>query len=231
MDGNSGRRCLIVSGGEYGGLHNIEPGAFIIACDRGYEYARRAGLRPDAVIGDFDSFEDGEALARADGLSVIRVPYRKDDTDTMLAVRYALERGYDNIMLTCALGGRLDHLLANLQTAAFIVRHGGRARIVSDDTEVTVFTAGGVTLPRRDGWSLSVFSLTDRCEGVSIRGAGYDVTDAVLENTFPLGVSNAWKEAQTDITVREGILAVVSARYHTGETVHDEQPDGKGETI
>ena len=219
MEENS---CVIISGGEACSLRDISA-AYIIACDRGYAYARSAGLRPDAVIGDFDSFDGGGELARQDGVPVIQLPVRKDDTDTMKAARYALEQGYTDITLLCALGGRLDHLLANLQTAAFVVKHGGRARIVSDDTEVTVFSGGTERFMRRDGRSLSVFALSDCCTGVSIRGASYDMEDGVLENSFPLGVSNAWKEPVTEISVKTGILAVVSAEYAEGEAIHDEK--------
>ena len=46
----------IVSGGRFSPLTDIEKCGYIIACDRGYEYLHEAGLRPDLLVGDFDSY-------------------------------------------------------------------------------------------------------------------------------------------------------------------------------
>ena len=46
----------IVSGGRFSPLADIEKCGYIIACDRGYEYLHEAGLRPDLLVGDFDSY-------------------------------------------------------------------------------------------------------------------------------------------------------------------------------
>lgn len=48
--------CAIISGGQEDALCGIEAADFIIACDRGYVYARNAGIRPDLLVGDFDSY-------------------------------------------------------------------------------------------------------------------------------------------------------------------------------
>ena len=48
--------CAIISGGQEDTLCGIEAADFIIACDRGYVYARNACIRPDLLVGDFDSY-------------------------------------------------------------------------------------------------------------------------------------------------------------------------------
>ena len=103
--------CAIISGGEYSPMDDIKAAEYIIACDRGYSYAKRSGIVPDLLLGDFDSYTG----KLPEGAAVERLPREKDDTDTMHAVRRALELGFTRISLYCALGGRLDHLLANLQ--------------------------------------------------------------------------------------------------------------------
>ncbi len=197
-------RIAIISGGEYSPLRGIEEHDFVIACDRGLDYARRWGVTPDLILGDFDSFE-GEVTERAE---VCRLPREKDDTDTVYAVRRALSMGAREISLYCALGGRLDHLIANLQTLGFIAENGARGHIIDDNTEIFAFTKGSVRLPKREGCSLSVLSLTDVCTGVSIEGAKYPLNKAVVRNTFPVGVSNEWKDDVT-VSVETGILMVM----------------------
>ncbi len=207
--------CLLISGGEYSEIpHELRRAGYVIACDRGWQYAQKLGLRPDLVIGDFDS-----APSPDDGVPTVRVPTRKDDTDTMLAARRALELGYREIAVCCAFGGRLDHTLANLQTAAFLVSRGARVRLVGADTDAVAFSGGTERFLRRDGWSLSVFALSERCEGVTIRGAKYECENETLTSSFPLGVSNLCTAETAEISVQSGILLVMRSRLKKGEHI------------
>jgi len=207
--------CVIVSGGEYCELPDELRGAdCVIACDRGWQYAEKLGLTPDLVVGDFDSAPPPDI-----GAPVRRVPTRKDDTDTMLAVRHALEQGWRDVTICCAFGGRLDHTLANLQSGVYIAAHGGRARLLGADTDARIFADGEETFPRREGWSLSVFALSDSCAGVTIRGTKYECEDAALTNAFPLGVSNVWTAEEAAVRVGRGTLLVVQSRLRKGEHI------------
>ena len=117
------------------------------------------------------------------------------------------------VELFCALGGRLDHLYANLQAAAFAVANGGcRVTIHDSETMLYFLTEGSITLPRREGWSLSVFAVSDTCEDVCITGGKYALDHAVVTNTFPIGMSNQWAAEEAKISVGKGILMVMSAR-------------------
>ncbi len=209
---------MIVSGGVFCPLPaELKRPEWVIACDRGWQYAQRMGLTPDLIVGDFDSssLPDTETQVR-------RYPREKDDTDTMLAAREALEKGFREVVIACALGGRLDHTLANFQTAAFLVRGGARTWLLGTDTEAVAFSHGRVRLPGREGWSLSVFSLTDCCTGVTIRGTKYRAEHLRLSNCFPIGVSNAWEEDAAEISVESGILLVVQSRLGPEERFSQE---------
>lgn len=206
-------KCLIISGGD---LHEKPADVFdtVIACDRGYEYARQWGIRPDLIIGDFDSspFPDG-------AVPVQRYPSEKDDTDTMLAVREALRQGAEEICIACALGGRMDHALANIQAGGYIAEQGICARLLGEGEEILVLPPGCRKLPRREGWSLSVFALTDLCRGTDICGAKYTVQGAEIRNRVPIGVSNVWAAEEAEIRFQEGILMVVMSRLKKGEHI------------
>ena len=202
------KKCVIISGGEFCPVEPPAAGTFVIACDRGYEYALRCGVRPHLLISDFDSY----AGPVAPDVPVERHRAEKDDTDTMLAVRYALEQGFEEVELLCALGGRLDHALANIQSAVFAAVRGVQAVIKDDKTELRVMTGGRLLLPRREGWALSLFSLGDECRGLSIRGVKYPLDNTRLTNAFPLGVSNEWTEDEAEIRLESGVLLVVMAK-------------------
>ena len=199
--------CLIISGGEYSPIFDISDIDYIIACDRGYEYAQKMGLKPDLIIGDFDS-----APVPVTDIEVLQFPAHKDDTDTMLAVKYALDKGYDNIVICCAFGERFDHAFANIQTGAYIAGRGALVRLTGAGTEAVIFKNSMHSVARKIGWSLSVFALSDKCEGVSIDGTEYTCSNISLSNTFPLGVSNAWNSESAQIEVKNGIVMVVQSK-------------------
>ncbi len=207
--------CLIISGGDFSRPpEELLAAERVIACDRGYEYARQLGLTPDLIIGDFDSAPQPDTA-----VPIERVPSEKDDTDTMLAARRALDGGWRDIAVCCAFGGRLDHAFANIQTGAFIAAHGGRARLCGEGTDAIIINGGSVTLPRREGWSLSLFALSERCEGVAISGAKYSGSGLELVHSFPLGVSNVWSQEKAIVSVERGMLLIVQSRLRPGEHI------------
>ena len=172
------------------------------------------GVTPSVVIGDFDSSSQPDT-----DIAVHVHPVMKDDTDTMLAVRHALEKGFRQIFICCALGGRFDHAFANIQALTFAAGAGAVARICSPDTRITVFPARRMSFPRREGCSFSCFSLSDVCTGVSIEGAKFECDGLNITNRFPIGVSNVWVKDEIVISCKSGILMVVESKLYPGEHI------------
>ena len=209
--------CLIIAGGEYTHLPpEWSEVPYVIACDRGYEYATRMGLDPDIIIGDFDS----SPYPSDSSAPVIKLPVQKDDTDTMFAIKYAMEHGYKSIAICAALGGRFDHSFSNIQSAMWVVRHGGECTLAgADGTMISVFAGGGDSpvsdsvhlFKKREDFSFSVFSLTESSTGVTIRGSGYDGEEFALTSDFPLGVSNHWEADFIEVSAVDGILMAVES--------------------
>lgn len=203
--------CLIISGGEFAPLPLYLKYDYVIACDHGYDYAIRLGITPDLIIGDFDSCDTDVKSIK--GIPVETFPVAKDDTDTMLAVKRAISQGLSHIVLVCALGARFDHTMANIQSMAYAASHGCKCELYAGDEYFCTLTKGSANFPAKENLSFSVFSLTDSCTGVSITGAEYECSDVTLSNTFPLGVSNKWKEDAITVSLTEGILLIVESRY------------------
>lgn len=218
--------CAVIAGGERDTLDSAATADFIVAVDRGYRYTQEQGIIPHLVVGDFDSYDDKQNLPdnalhlRGDRdqcgknrPQIITLPKSKDDSDTLAALRYCLQLGYRNFRLYCALGGRLDHLIANLQAFSFVVETGAELEIISTHEYVTYLHNASRIFPRRRGFSLSVFSLSDISAGVGIKGARYELADAKLTRTFPLGLSNEWGESDSvEVSVADGTLIIVQSR-------------------
>ena len=196
---------LIVSGGEYVPLPDLIFD-YVIACDKGYLYAREMNIRPDLIIGDFDS-----APEPSEDIPVERYSSHKDDTDTMLAVKKALDLQCKELIIACALGNRLDHTFANLQAGAYAAENGVDAHLCGRDTDVWIFCHKARKFTRRTGYSLSVFSLTDSCS-VSITGAEYNCQELLIRNTYPIGISNEWASDEILVSAAEGTVMVMESR-------------------
>lgn len=198
--------CLIISGApECYFPVSFTKADFVIACDAGYIHAQRADIVPDVIIGDFDSYL-GDLPG---GVEIIRTKPEKDDTDTMMALKLAIRRGYRRIMLVGALGGRVDHMLANISLIAFAATKGADLQIVDGHHQIFAVRNGRRRVPRSTWRNLSVFAFDTECKGVILRGVKYPLENAVLTNTFALGVSNEFTKDIAEISVESGILIVV----------------------
>ncbi len=201
------RICVIFAGGPEEG-HPYLPvpqQAYVICADSGLRLAQRLGIAPDLVLGDFDSL----GAVPAD-LPHMTVPVEKDDTDTVLAARVAMEKGYRNIRIYGAFGGRLDHTLANIQTLEFLYQAGAHGELIGTHDTACLIGSGETTrFSYQPKQSLSLFSWTERCTGVCVRGVHYPLEQAVLERRFPLGVSNEITAPEAEIVCGNGILLAV----------------------
>ena len=198
--------CYIFGAGSYYGLRSKpDMSDYVIAADGGWRWCRSAGLTPDLLLGDFGSLGGVPAFGHSR-----RVPVEKDDTDMIRAVKEGFARGETEFHLLGGMGGRrTDHTLANMQTLAYIARHGGRGWLYGSGERFTAICDGGeIMLPAKKSGILSVFCLGADAEGVTIEGAQYPLADAALTADFPLGVSNHFIGQAVRVAVRRGCLLI-----------------------
>ena len=201
-------RCVIFTAwceGDIKRAYQPQEEDLVLCADAGWKKAMDAGVTPNLVIGDFDSAHEPQ------GILTRCHPVMKDDTDTMLCVREGLKRGYERFLIIGGFGGRLDHTLANLQTLAFAACRGAQVEMADGVTWATVVRNGEVCIPRRAG-KLSLFSMGDRCDGVTIRGALYNLENGSITNQFPIGVSNEFAADEVVVSVRKGLLLILSVQ-------------------
>lgn len=176
---------------------------YIIAADAGIRNAALLSVTPHLIMGDMDSLQPNEIPEGA-----VLFPVRKDDTDLMLAVKKGIALGYRSFLIYGALGGRLDHTFASQQTLSYLLEQGCIGILVDGRQWVTMLQKGTLTIPT--GYRhVSIFSYTEKCEGISLKGLSYPLEDAELDQNFPLGVSNAVVQTPAVISVRKGKLLVI----------------------
>ncbi len=196
--------CYIIGAGPFFGLAQPpREGDYILAADGGYRHCLTAGLTPDLLLGDFDSLEN---LPPA--LETQTFPVEKDDTDSMLAIKLGLEKGFKTFHLYGGTGGRMDHTLANLQGLGYLAQHSAQGYLYDETFVFTAIRNGSTTLPAREEGIFSVFCLGPEARGVSIRGAKYSLENGDLDAFFPLGVSNHFQGETVEICVEDGCLLI-----------------------
>lgn len=189
---------------EPGRIASPEEGDLLLAADGGLVHLERQGLVPHLIVGDFDSL--GHV---PEGNNIIRHPVEKDDTDTMLAIKTGLERGYRDFVLYGCLGGRLDHAYANLQALVFLARRGAAGWLLGGGLAVTAVRNGRLEFGAGREGVISVFCPDGEARGVTLTGLHYPLRDAVLTSAFPLGVSNRFTGAAASVSVEDGTLLVL----------------------
>jgi thiamine pyrophosphokinase len=190
---------------------------FTVAVDRGFQQLQQAGMRPDVVLGDFDSL--GYTPVAPD----VRVfPCEKDESDMELACRVVEDSGAREVLLYGCMGGRLDHTLANLQLMTGLARRGVRAFAIGADFAVAALhgEAGAPGLlafgPQGQGdFSvgsygnfISAFAVGGPARGVTETGLKYVLNGAAVPDEVSLGLSNEFTGRAATIGVEQGDLIV-----------------------
>ncbi len=199
------KRAYIFGAGEYDGPPPaVQRDDLLLAADGGYDYLSRNGMTPQLLLGDLDSLKTPPA-----GLETRVFPTEKNETDMELAVQEALSRGAEELYLYGALGGRLDHTLANIQLVAGLARKGFRAYLVSEKTTVTALHDGALRFSEAFTGTLSVFAYGGEARGVTLVGLRYPLTDYVLPDDVSLGVSNEFTGREARVSVADGTLLLL----------------------
>lgn len=180
----------------------------VVCADRGCKYAFELELKPDIIVGDFDSYV-GEL---PDDCEIHRCPPEKDDTDTMLAVKLAIERGAEVIKIYGAFGGRIDHTLANIQTLKYAADHGCMAELCDCDNIVKLQQEGECSYPKKKDWYFSVFAYSEKVVISELSGVKYPLRNYTLTNGFPIGVSNEINDSEAILKIECGEALVVYSK-------------------
>lgn len=204
-------RALIIANGTQPPLTIVRPTAdaadLIVCADGGANHALRMNIKPDVIIGDFDSVLASTVHYYSHVPQV--VDHDQDTTDLEKAIAYCIGRGANNIDIVGAIGNRLDH---STGTLGCFKKYGARVnlRVIDTVAEITLIKRS-TTLPARTGEKLSLIPL-DRCIGVTTTNLRYALSNEILELGVREGISNEATGSPITVTVQEGTLLLY--RFH-----------------
>lgn len=182
----------------------------IICADGGAEYAEKFGITPKMLFGDMDSISK-EVLEKNIRNNVIikKYPSEKDMTDTEIVLETLVQEGYEEIVLTGAVGGRTDHLLGNIYLLEKYSSKRSKLKIVHGFEEIEVLTDVKVLENEREK-VFSIIPLTDNVSGLCISGAKYNVQEASIYRGDSRGISNETQGNMTEISLKNGKILLIT---------------------
>lgn len=188
--------------------------SFIIACDKGYEECLKENIEPDILIGDFDTLDT--SLIK-NPKSTIKLNPIKDDTDTFFAVKYLLEKGFNEIHFFGCLGNKIDHTIGNIQILSYLKDNNVNGYLHSEDDSQIIFMLKNESFSFKKNLKgmVSIFSFTNISKNVTIKNMKYNIENYKLSSSIPLGVSNEIILDSKDngyVSVEEGKLLVIGPK-------------------
>ncbi|MBR1867672.1 MAG: thiamine diphosphokinase [Clostridia bacterium] len=205
------KTIIFLGGEEYKGIPQIDEGDKIICCDGAYNYLLERRIKPDVVMGDFDSL--GFVPEGA-----IVYPVEKDMTDFEIAVEYLIENELKDAVVYCGGGGREDHLLANYAVALKAFKKGINLRFITNYT-TAFFVSGNCRFVVKRGSVISLVAFNKAKIDFS-EGLKYAYREVVLEFNTSLGVSNVATADEVKLSFEYGealVLIVDAELHHCGE--------------
>ena len=209
------QKIIIVSGG-----CSVDPVYFskqirktknylIICCDGGARHLRNLSIKPNVIVGDMDSIDSAQlANYTAQGIKIIKFPKNKDFTDTELALNYALSLKPKRIIIWCALGGRIDHALANIFLLLKGQEKGIETSIMDEYCEIFVLDKEYFFI-NETGKTVSLLALTPKVTGITLSGFVYPFEKDTLKISESRGISNTIRDARAIIKAEKGKLLVI----------------------
>lgn len=184
--------------------------AYIIACDGGMSHCMALGLKPDIIVGDFDSVKkDVFDYYKNEKIPVEQFPCRKDETDMELGLDAAVKAGAKEITIIGGIGSRLDHTMANCQLLYILLKEGIKARIANEFNEIELIDKD-IAIEGCKGDIVSLIPMSEEVCGVTTKNLEYPLYDAKLcFGSRLIAVSNVMTEDESFVSIKSGLLYVM----------------------
>lgn len=207
--------CIILNGEikNYDYINSIisnESYDYIICSDGGANHAYNMNILPDYIIGDLDSTsKDIIDYYKSKNVEFKKFPIKKNETDTELSIKLSEKLMAKQIDLIGALGGRIDHTIANINLLYYIRKRGIKPRIITDKEEVYIVIDEEVSIDGKEGDIVSILPIRNDAKGITLKNLEYPLENQDIEFSTPLGISNVMTDSSCNIKVNEGSIIII----------------------
>ncbi|KAB1440716.1 thiamine diphosphokinase [Candidatus Galacturonibacter soehngenii] len=213
-------KTLIISGGKINQnflLSFMKENNFdtIIGVDKGIEMCYQLNIIPSVLMGDFDSIKESVLKKYEEtDIEIKRFKPEKDDTDTQMALYYAVQIGSKEIAIVGGFGSRVDHLLGNIQSLCIPLEKNILCYMVDENNKVMLLKDSyEVKKSEQFGNYLSLLALSNEVTKLTVTGVKYPLYEYTLTNhAGGFGVSNEILKETARIEFDTGILIMIQSR-------------------
>lgn len=205
-------KAVIVAGGtppSPGLIRKHAENARIFCADSGANACVDAGIIPDVLLGDMDSISlPVLEKCQREGTEILYLEPEKDDTDTEALLAEIMRRGHREIVLLGATGGRIDHLLANIQLLG-AARMQGADMVIEDAEQTLRLLHAKDTIRGRSGQTFSLLPYGVDARAHAVENVAYPLAHLDLPWQGTIGISNILTAEAADIVVEKGEVLLV----------------------
>jgi thiamine pyrophosphokinase len=187
----------------------------VIAVDKGLEFLHRHKIRPDAIVGDFDSVNENviSYYVREKAICIYQHDANKENSDTELAMEVAIELNQKDLLILGATGNRLDHFWGNVQSMKIPLDNGIKSMIVDSKNKIRLLDKDFVIKKEECfGNYFSLFPLGEPAKNVSVEGAKYPLKNETLTPWCSRCISNEIVDEELRITFSSGIVILMETK-------------------
>lgn len=182
-----------------------------VCADGAANRLRSAGIMPDYVLGDLDSIDaQTKQYLESEGVEFIKFSPEKDFSDTHLCVEFLIEKGFDEIDIYGALGGRWDHSLANFGLMYHAHEKGVNLRLIDSNDKAFICSKGKYVSEKREDQHFSIFAVFEDAT-VSLSGVKYPLNEYNLRRGESIGLSNEYI-SDCHVEIKKGSAIVIESR-------------------
>ncbi|WP_279117872.1 thiamine diphosphokinase [Fusobacterium varium] len=174
----------------------------IYCADGGANHLEALGIFPLEIWGDLDSVtKEIIEKYRNNNVRIKKFPKDKDYTDGELILQHISKLNYDEIIIIGGLGGRIDHLLTNLN---LIFKFKNLEFVTEKERIFSIEKKAELTGLR--GKTISFIPFSEKVEGLTLEGFKYPLNKYILHQGDSICMSNIAVDDICKVTFDTGKL-------------------------
>lgn len=183
----------------------------VIACDKGLEVLYKCNIKPNYIIGDFDSINKNilKNYKKDNNVKIMSLNPEKDYTDTHMALKLAIDLNSNEITIVGAIGTRLDHTLANINILKEALDNEITCKIINENNYISLINKTTIIEKDNRYKYVSLIPITTTATGITLQGFKYSLHNATMKIGESIGVSNEQIEQLAKISIKEGTLILL----------------------
>lgn len=184
----------------------------VICGDGGANHAYKMNIIPNYILGDLDSINtEVKDYYETKNVEFMKFPVKKDKTDAEICIDYAHTLKATEIVLLGALGGRMDHAMANVNLLYYILKKDIKGSILNE-TDSIYISNSELTIRGNIGDNISLIPLYGDVVGVTLEKLEYPLNNFTIKKGSSIGISNRMVDNDCKISLKNGYLLICKSK-------------------